>query len=107
MVAWTSAFSLEKMEMSASRNSVNLPALHRHARQVVSRWRLRRSLATPYLAGWRRSVEHPRAGANIERHKRIDLCRLDHDINVDLLIARTDAPPARTYLDCRNAQFVI
>jgi len=39
----------------------------------------------------------PGAGANIERHYRVDLRGLDHDLDVDLLVARTDAPSTRSY----------
>jgi hypothetical protein len=32
---------------------------------------------------------------------------LDHDIDVDLLVTRTDAPPTRSYLDRRDTQLVV
>jgi hypothetical protein len=35
------------------------------------------------------------------------LCSLDHDVDLDLLVARTDAPPAPSYLDRRDTQLVI
>src|SRR5262249_53347969 len=49
----------------------------------------------------------PGAGANIERHYRVDLRGLDHDLDVDLLVARTDAPPARSYFYRRDMQLIV
>src|SRR5215475_14577217 len=54
-----------------------------------------------------RSVERSGAAANIERHYRVDLRGLDQDLDVDLLVARTDAPPARSYFYRRDMQLVV
>src|SRR5262249_43953196 len=54
-----------------------------------------------------RSVGRSGAGANIERHKRVDLCSPHHDVDINLLVARTDASPPWSDFDRRDAELVV
>ena len=54
-----------------------------------------------------RLLTRPLPTADIQRHQRVDLRRLHHLVDVDLLVAGADAPAARTDLDRRDAELVV
>jgi hypothetical protein len=79
---------------SAAIAPVSLPATSRTLASVMSP-----PEHSPKSAHRRKSMttlaRAPHGGANIEREKRVGL---DHDADLDLLVARADAPPTRSYL---------